>query len=245
MTTSERLRVVLIGTTHPGNIGATARAMKTMGLKRLYLVQPQVYPHAEATARAAGADDVLAAAVVCDSLAPAIADCALVLGTSARQRHLPWPEMDARQAAERAVAGARQDEEIAFLFGRERFGLTNEELDCCQAQIRIPSNPEYASLNLAAAVQILSHEIRMADLPVPPPQRQDPAERPARQEDLARFYAHLEQALIAWEFLDPDQPKLLLRRLRRLFARAEPTRTELNILRGILTAAEQAARRKC
>ena len=226
----DSIRIVLVGTTHPGNIGAAARAMKTMGLARLYLVGPAHYPDAEATARASGADDVLAGAVVCDDLAAALTGCPLVFGASARRRTLAWPEVDARECARQATG---HDGEVALVFGREHSGLSNPELDHCHALVHIPANPAYSSLNLAAAVQLLAYEVRMAVGAAEPAPRA--GEALASSEDVERFYAHLEETLVAIGFLDPDNPRQLMRRLRRLFSRARLERTELNILRGILT----------
>jgi len=232
----EKVRIVLVETTHPGNIGAAARAMKNMGLTRLYLVKPHQYPSADATARAAGADDVLAGAVLCDSLDEALIECGLIFGASARARKIPWPQLDPRQAAIQTVGAATTDE-IAFVFGREHAGLTNEELDRCNYLVTIPTHPEFASLNVAAAVQVISYELRMADQGAPRPSA--PATPLASAEDRERFYQHLEQVLMDLEFLDPNNPKHLMRRLRRLFNRAEPDQNEINILRGILTAMER------
>ncbi|MEJ2061158.1 MAG: RNA methyltransferase [Gammaproteobacteria bacterium] len=236
-----RVRVVLIETSHPGNIGAAARALKTMGLGRLYLVRPVHYPHADATARASGADDVLAGAVVCDSLDAAIEGCTFVLGTSARPRSRVWPEQEPRTAAGQAVSEAAEGE-VALLFGRERTGLSNEELDRCQLLTRIPANPDYSSLNLASAVQILAYECRRAalgfdgagqDAEVP-----DLGEPLAPSEDIEGFYDHLQTVLGELGFLKTDTPEHLMRQLRRLYARTRLTRNEVNILRGILSAVQ-------
>ena len=237
----DRVRVVLINTTHPGNIGATARAMKVMGLTSLHLVTPKVFPHADATALASGADDILQRAVVHDSLDGALADCPLVLGTSARLRSLPMPMFDARRAARQALqeSGAH---EVALLFGRERYGLTNEEMMRCQYLVNIPANPEYSSLNLAQAVQIMAYELRMAALGVAdvslPPLDWDPVD----DGQLELFFEHLEQTLLDIRFLNPKQPKKLMMRLRRLFNRARPDQNEINILRGILKASQEASK---
>lgn len=236
-----RLRVVLIETSHPGNIGAAARAMKVMGVSRLYLVRPHQFPCAEATARASGADDLLTRAVVCDSLDEALADCSLVLGASARLRSLPWPLSDARRAAQRAAAGAVAGQEVALVFGREHSGLSNEELQRCHYLLHIPANPDFSSLNLAAAVQVVSYELRMAllgDEPLAPDEGDY-----ASADELESFYAHLEQTLISVGFLDPDNPRQVMRRLRRLYNRARTERVELNILRGILTETQKRVRR--
>jgi RNA methyltransferase, TrmH family, group 1 len=236
-----RLRVVLIETSHPGNIGAAARAMKVMGLSRLYLVRPQQFPCAEATARASGADDLLTRAVVCDSLDEALVDCSLVMGASARLRSLPWPLSDARSAAQRAAAGAVAGQEVALVFGREHSGLSNEELQRCHYLLHIPANPEFSSLNLAAAVQVVSYELRMAMLGEEP-LAADEGDY-ASADELESFYAHLEQTLIAVGFLDPDNPRQVMRRLRRLYNRARTERVELNILRGILTETQKRVKR--
>ena len=235
-----RVRIVLINTTHPGNIGATARAMKVMGLSSLHLVTPKIFPHADATALASGADDILQRAVVHDSLDSALADCPLVLGTSARLRSLPMPMFDARRAARQALQESAAHE-VALLFGRERYGLTNEEMMRCQFLVNIPANPDYSSLNLAQAVQIMAYELRMAALGVAdfalPPLDWEPVD----DTQMERFFEHLEQTLLDIRFLNPRQPKKLMMRLRRLFNRARPDQNEINILRGILKASQEAA----
>ena len=245
LTELSRIRVVLVNTSHPGNIGAVARAMKNMGLSRLWLVEPHDYPSAEATARASGADDVLASAQVVGSLEEAIADCALVVGASARVRTIPWPTLDPRAAAQRMVETAMAGQEVALVLGRERTGLTNAELERCQAHVHIPANPEYSSLNLAAATQVLVYELRMAALQQAGQETPDwhTDHPPVTAAELEGLYAHLEQTLVELDFLDPANPRQLMRRLRRLFNRAGLDRMELNILRGILTAAQKAARR--
>jgi len=234
------LRVVLINTTHPGNIGATARAMKVMGLSRLHLVTPGVFPHADATARASGADDLLQTVTLHESLESAVAGCGLVLGTSARLRSLAMPQLDARAAARKAVSETSQHE-VALLFGRERYGLTNEEMQRCHALVHIPSNPEYASLNLAQAVQVLAYEILMAALGSDGQEQDALGWEPVDAVQMQRFYEHLEQTLLDLRFLNPRQPRKLMMRLRRLFNRARPDQNEMNILRGILTAAQDAS----
>lgn len=231
----ENMRIVLLETTHPGNIGAAARAMKNMGLTRLFLVKPQRYPNAEATARAAGADDLLASAVICGNLDEALTGCSVVFGASARPRSISWPQLDPRQAAVRALVAAATGE-VAFVFGREHSGLTNQELDRCNYLLTIPTNPEFASLNVAAAVQVISYELRMAGREAPPAALSEPL---ASADERERFYQHLEQVLLDLEFLDPNNPKHLMRRLRRLFNRIELDCNEINILRGILTAVER------
>lgn len=231
----DRVRIVLVETTHPGNVGAAARAMKNMGLSRLYLVRPQRYPSADATARAAGADDLLARAVICDDLDEALAGCGLIFGASARSRKITWPQLDPRGAAAR-IAGAGA--EAAVVFGREHAGLTNEELDRCNYLLTIPADPAFSSLNVAAAVQVVTYELRMATGETPPPAGNEPL---ATAEQRERLYQHLEQVLLDLEFLDPANPKHLMRRLRRLFNRVELDQNEVHILRGILTAVERKA----
>ena len=233
----DAVRIVLVGTTHPGNIGASARAMKTMGLGRLVLVAPSVYPSAEATARASGADDVLYRAEMVATLDQALADCTLVVGASARKRGLSSPELGPREAASRLLAGACRAP-VALVFGRESSGLSNTELDRCHYTVRIPANPAYASLNLAASVQVLAYELRQALTETGPDP--DDGHLPAPAAELERFYVHLQQVLLAIGFLDPANPRHLMRRLRRLFNRARPDQNEVNILRGILTAVQSS-----
>lgn len=230
------VRVVLVETSHPGNIGGAARAMKTMGLDRLYLVRPKKFPDAEATARASGADDVLYNAVVCDDFGEAIADCHTVMGASARQRSIPWPLLDPRQAAQKIVSTGGEGE-AAVVFGREQWGLRNEELALCNFLVTIPANPEYSSLNLAMSVQVMSYELRMAargDVEPAPP-----GDAPlAGNADVEQMYAHMERAMLHTGFLDPDNPRHLMRRLRRLFSRAQLDQNEVNIMRGWLASIE-------
>ncbi len=234
----ENIRIVLTRTSHPGNIGATARAMKNMGLTDLALVDPLHFPNAEATARASGADDLLMRAGVFQSLDDAIAECRLVLGASARERSLPWPMTDAREGAVRATRESRHGG-VAIVFGNEQSGLSNEELDRCQALLHIPANPEYSSLNLAQAVQVVCYELMMAGRKASGEKVTTVREQPlARSDDLERFFTHLEALLIRVQFLDPDNPRHLMRRLRRLYARAEADENEVNILRGILSHIE-------
>jgi len=239
----QRVRIVLINTTHPGNIGAAARAMKVMGLGALHLVTPKIFPHAEATARASGADELLQAATVHSSLDSAVAGCGLLLGTSARSRSLAMPQLDARAAARRALSETAQHE-VAVLFGRERYGLTNEEMQRCHALVQIPANPEYSSLNLAQAVQILAYELRMAELGGNGLERDALDWEPVDALQMERFYEHLEQVLLDIRFLNPEQPKKLMMRLRRLFNRARPDQNEVNILRGILSAAQSLSEKR-
>ncbi len=233
------IRIVLVGTTHPGNIGATARAMKNMGLGELVLVAPRSFPHEDATARASGAEDLLEGARVVSSLAEAVADCVWVAGASARQRSIAWPELSAREAAEKAVAESVSGP-VALVFGPEKSGLSNDDLACCQALLYIPTAPDFSSLNLAMAVQVVTYEVLMqhAATREPPPREV----RPATAGEMENFYRHLEELLLAARFLDPDNPRHLMKRLRRLFARAAPDMNEINILRGILASMEPVRR---
>lgn len=237
MKTLDNIRFILVGTTHPGNIGAAARAMKTMGLANLHLVDPKIYPSAKATARASGADDVLAASVVHDSLDSALAGCQQVYGMSARLRHLPMPVVNPRQAVAHIQQSADQTN-IAIVFGREHSGLSNEELDRCQQLITIPANADYSSLNLAAAVQVLAYELKMSFDPTIEVGRIGEDREAIAAGDLEHLYSHFEQSLVTIGFLDPKQPRNLMRRLRRLFNRAGLDRNELQILHGILRATE-------
>jgi len=232
------LRIVLVHPTHPGNIGGAARAMKNMGLTNLHLVAPSRFPDPEASARAAGAEDVLVAACVHPSLDQALESCSLVIGTSARARSISWPSLDPKTCAEKLVAHGAW---AALLFGRERMGLTNAELDRCHYVVSIPTDPDFPSLNLAGAVQIMAYEIFLAGArAVSAGKAIARAGQPlASHEDLQKFYQHLEQVLIQIAFLDPANPRKLMRRLIRLFNRAELDQNELNILRGILTAVQQ------
>jgi tRNA (cytidine32/uridine32-2'-O)-methyltransferase len=234
------IRIVLVETSHPGNIGAVARAMKTMGLQSLYLVRPKTFPSAESTARASGADDLLERAQVRDDLVQAVAGCRLVVGTSARRRTVEWPELTPRETARRLLGDAALGA-VALVFGRESSGLTNEELALCHYLTHVPTNPEFSSLNVAAAVQLFAYELRMATL--------DGTATPGEEREVAGAEAlegllgHLQQTLLEIGFAAPQQSKKLMRRLRRLFNRARPDRDEINILRGILSAAQYLARR--
>jgi len=237
------MRVVLVETTHPGNIGAVARAMHTMGVARLALVRPVAFRCAEATARAAGADAILHRATEHESLEEALEGCVWVAGTTARRRRIGAPASAPRAWASEAAAAASGGE-VALVLGRESSGLTNAELDRCQALVHIPANPDYSSLNLAAAAQVLCYEYRQAAgagaLERAPTDESDP-EVSARE--LEGLFEHLVEVMVEIGYYDVGNPKLLMRRLRRLFTRARPLRSELNILRGILAAAARAARR--
>ncbi len=231
------VRFVLCETSHPGNIGAAARAIKTMGFSELVLVDPQDFPSPEADARASGAVDVLANARVVDSLEEAVADCRVVFGSSARRRKLRWPELNPRECAEQALATA-QTGPVAIVFGTERSGLTNEQMDLCNALVYIPANPEYSSLNLASAVQLIAYELHFALGDFQPPQ--EPEFPSATGNDMELFYEHLTRVMVGTGFMNPDNPRQLERKLRRLFNRANPDVNELGILRGVLAAAEKS-----
>lgn len=233
----QHVRIVLCQTSHPGNIGAAARAMKTMGLSQLILVNPKSFPHADAIAMASGASDILDNAQVCSSLAEALSDTTLAIGMSARRRELSHELVSAHASVQRAITAAHHAP-VAFVFGTEMSGLSNAELDHCQLLAMIPANPEYSSLNLAAAVQIISYELRMAALDNPQPANPGTTQLLATNEDIERLYSHLEQTLIEIGFLNPDQPKRLMQRLRRLYGRTALEHEEVNILRGILSAAQ-------
>lgn len=241
----QNIRVVLVNTSHPGNIGGAARAMKNMGLSRLVLVDPQHFPSPEADARASGADDVLGGAQVVATLEEALVGCNLVFGTSARERRIPWPLVDPRECASKVIEHAAQGEEIALVFGREHAGLTNEELQRCHFHVHIPSNPDFSSLNLGAAVQVLAYEVRMAWLAqegqATPVEAVDSSEL-ATMDEMELFYQHLEKTLVDIGFLDPLKPRHLMPRLRRLYGRSSVDRSEMSILRGILTETQKAAR---
>lgn len=240
----DNIRIVLVNTSHPGNIGGVARAMKNMGLSRLYLVAPRQYPDEQADWRAVSAIDVLESAVVTETLEEAIGDCQFVVGTSARNRRIPWPLQDPRQCAGR-IAKASAQEQVAVLFGREDRGLTNDELKLCNLHLNIPTSEAYSSLNLAMAVQIVGYELRMLwsqeDLPVAEDEQWDTPF--STQENMERFYTHLETTLVDIEFLDPAAPRQLMSRLRRLYGRVRLDEMELNILRGILTETQKWVKR--
>ncbi len=237
----DKIRIVLSHTSHPGNIGAAARAMKTMGLSRLVLVNPKSFPHNDAVARAAGAEDILVQARVCSSLDEALVGSVFAVAISARHRSLGPAPMQARAAAPEVLALSAAGE-VALVFGNETAGLSNAEVQRCQRTVFIPANPEYTSLNLGSAVQLLCYELRLAAFDGRPPvvTKAIPfASPPATNDDIERFYAHLERIMIATDFLDPQHPKRLLPKLRRLFGRADLERDEINILRGLLDAVEK------
>ncbi len=225
------IRIVLVETSHPGNIGAIARAMKNMALFQLYLVKPKIFPSADATARASGADDVLASAVICNTLTEAVADCEVVMGASARDRTIGWPTLVAQQCAEQVLKDAKTNQ-VALVFGRENSGLTNAELDCCQYLIRIPCNKDFSSLNLAAAVQIVTYELfsRASQQPV----EETESEPLATSSQIEGFYQHLQETLTTIDFIQSGQSNSVMRRLRRLYGRSRLSTREVDILRGIL-----------
>jgi tRNA (cytidine32/uridine32-2'-O)-methyltransferase len=227
------IRIVLVEPHHPGNIGAVARAMKTMGLERLYLVRPDRFPCEEATNRAVSAVDVLNRAVVTEDLQSAILDCKLVIGGSGRSREFPLPCLDAREGGLRIVREAAAGYPVAVLFGAERNGLTNQSLDACAYQLRIPTNPEFASLNIASAVQLVCYEIFMAAEQAEIPGEVDRGSYPSHEE-LEFFYQHLERTLEERDFAGSINPDRVYAKLRRLIARARPKDNELRLLHSLV-----------
>ena len=242
-TAADRIRVVLVGTQHPGNIGAAARAMKTMGLRRLALVAPRHFPHAEAEAMAASAGDVLADASVHADLAGAVADCRLVLGSTARDRRIALPQLAPREAAARAV-GAAGASEVALVFGRERTGLENHELQLCHCAVHIPSDPACSSLNLGAAVQVLAYELRLAMLEEGSFEVAGRAhgDVPASHAEVEGFFGQLHETLDQIDFHKGRNPEAAMRKLRRIFLRTELRSGEVRLLRGVLADAQRMAR---
>jgi len=236
----QNIRIVLVETSHTGNMGSVARAMKTMGLTNLYLVNPLVKPDSQAIALAAGASDVIGDAKIVDTFDEAIAGCRLVVGTSARSRSLPWPMLDPRECGLKSIEEGQQAP-VALVFGRERVGLTNEELQKCHYHVAIAANPEYSSLNLAMAVQIIAYEVRMAFLQSQELAQPEFAESPyPLVDDLERFYQHMEQLMIGSGFIREGNPGQVMSKMRRLYTRARPERDELNILRGMLSSLEKS-----
>jgi len=237
------IKIVLVNTSHPGNIGAAARAMKNMGLSELVLVQPEDFPSGVAVGRAASAVELLENALVTDSLEEAIADCGLVIGASARRRSIPWPMLEPDECGKKAAVESGQHK-VALVFGREDSGLNNEELQQCHFHVQIPANPDYSSLNLAAAVMVICYElnkaaIKLADQSVSELEEFWDQER-ATADQVEYFYTHLERVLVAIDFHDPENPRQLMQRMRRLFGRVRIDAMEMNILRGILTNIEHA-----
>ncbi len=236
----DNVKIVLVGTSHSGNIGSAARAMKVMGLSQMVLVDPQCEVDGQAIALAAGASDIALNAKVVATLEEAVEDCGLVVGSSARSRTLEWPMLEPRECGERfAVEG--ESHTVAMVFGRERTGLTNEELQLCHFHSCIPANPEYSSLNLAMAVQTFSYEIRMAYL-ARQEQQYPVAEKMEypRHKELEMFFDHLEKVILDTQFISKDKPNQVMNKLRRLFSRSRPETQEINTLRGILTSIERA-----
>lgn len=238
----DRVRVVLSHTSHPGNIGAAARALRTMGLSRLVLVNPKQFPDAQATAMAAGAGEVLAQARVVESLGEALSGTTLAVAMTARRRELAVPALWAREAAAELVGrlGEAADGDVAIVFGNETAGLSNEELALCPRWAMIPVNPDFSSLNVAAAVQVMCYELRLAALDPGRPPAISGAGQPASHDEVEHFIAHLERAAISSGFLDPAVPKRFNPRMRRLFARAVVEKEEVAILRGLIAALEKS-----
>ncbi len=234
----DQIRIVLVSTSHPGNIGGVARAMKNMGLQELVLVRPKEFPHAEATARAAGADDVLERARVVDSLREAVGESHFVVGTSARQRTVPWPLSDPRQCVEKIKPLLASGNRVAFVFGNEQSGLSNEELSLCHYHLNIPCEESFSSLNVAAAAQIVTYELRMGlgSNATSGQENEKNIEKLVTTEEVEQFYERLEQLLIHTGYLRLSNPGKLMLRLRRLFNRAIVEQNEIQILRGILNS---------
>ncbi|HRB57451.1 RNA methyltransferase [Acinetobacter johnsonii] len=243
------VRIVMVNTTLPANIGSALRAMKTMGLSKLVLVAPKTYPHPDIDALAAGATDLIEQIEIVETLANAIKDCHLVFGTSARSRTIPWPLLDARPAAEKSISAVVNDQqEVAVVFGREDRGLTNEELAMANYHVTIPVNTDYGVLNVAQAIQVICYEMRMATLAAVESAENEAATMPVTDtesmqwdeplvthEQMEQFYPHIEKMLAEIEFLDPKNPRLLPLRLRRLFGRIQLDRMEYHLLRGIFS----------
>jgi TrmH family RNA methyltransferase len=255
----DRIKIVLVEPTHPGNIGAAARSAKTMGLGNLVLVKPKKYPHYEASKRAAGAEDVLDKATVVADLRSALVDCTLVYGTSVRDREVSWPTTEPRAAAERAQRHLMPEpqHQAAIVFGRENSGLSNSELEMCHVQIRIPANPDYSSLNLASAVQIIAYEMRLmaladnsADMQIGNNEKPPTALSAAQKRQLSASHSqqlghlqHLEETLALLDFAKSPKSPMLMRKLSRLYNKAQLTVEEVQILRGILSAIESSVNR--
>jgi TrmH family RNA methyltransferase len=238
---ADNLRIVMVDTSHPGNIGAAARAMKVMGQRHLYLVNPAIFPSAEITARAAGADDVLEQAVICNTLEEAVRDCVVVVGTTARLRRVPWTVEGPREGAARIVAAA-QSGCVAVVFGREDNGLDNEELGLCNTVVQIPANPAFSSLNVAAAIQIICYEVlQAAGAGAVTREKGVPL---ATAEHMRQLYEHFAECMTEVGFYNPRKPRLLMRRLQRLFNRAQLDLNEINILRGFLAAVQEFVQKR-
>ncbi len=233
-----RIHLVMVNTTHPGNIGAAARAIKNMGLSSLVLVDPKEFPSPKAVWRAAGAVEVLDNVRVVSTLDEAIENCGLVIGTSARERRIPWPLLTPRECGDR-VWSECEKHDVAIVFGREDRGLTNEELHKCHYHVHIPANPDYSALNIASALQVVAYEIRMSYLTAKegkPPHFDDWDKAPAKAKDQELYFDHLEQTLEKLGFYDPSNPRQTMTRIRRLFSRVRMDEMELSIMRGMLTS---------
>ncbi|MCW8885401.1 MAG: tRNA (cytosine(32)/uridine(32)-2'-O)-methyltransferase TrmJ [Motiliproteus sp.] len=237
----ENIRIVLINTFHPGNIGAAARAMKNMGLSKLYLVDPKEFPHPEAESRAAGAKEILETAVVVDSLEQAIGDCSLVVGTSARSRSFPWPMLDAKSCASKALVEANNSE-VAIIFGRERMGLHNEELMQCNFHLAIPADPAYPVMNVSAAVQVVCYELWQTHSEKSEQADSDSPQLYPSKQEMDHFYGHLEQTLRDVDFIIPQHEGKVMTKLKRFFNRGRPEQVELKMLRGVLSAIQRKQR---
>lgn len=240
----DNIKIVLVETSHTGNMGSAARAMKTMGLTNLCLVNPIIKPDSQSISLAAGASDIIKQAQIFSSLEAAVADCSLVIGTSARVRSLQWPNLTPKECGDKIIAEACRHAQVALVFGRERVGLTNDELQKCHFHVSIPANPDYSSLNLAMSVQVLSYEIRMSllsaqEASIKLDEKDINEVHYPKDEDIERFYHHLEQTLLQTGFINPHHPGQIMGRLRRLFTRARIEQQELNILRGILTSIDK------
>ncbi len=247
------IRIVLVETSHPGNIGAVARAMKNMQLESLYLVRPQQPPDDHSVARSSGAADVLNNAVICETLGEAIADCRLVIAASARIRSIPWPTANAADAATMLVEGCHESP-VAMVFGREDRGLNNEELDHCNYMTRLPANPEFSSLNIAAAVQVFSYEIRKSYLAkkeqypsaghgeTEKPKAVADIDKPASSKNLMNMFDHFEETLVQVQFMPKHRTRTLMRKLNRFFYKSQVTEEEVSIFRGILTELQRLSK---
>ena len=236
----QNIRIVMVNTAHPGNIGGAARALKNMGLSQLVLVDPLAFPADKAVWRAAGALDVLDNTKVVSTLDEAIGDCGLVIGTSARERRIPWPLMTPRECGDRTWAES-SDHQVAIVFGREDRGLTNEELHRCHFHVHIPANPEYSALNITAAIQVICYEIRMSMLNEEagkPVSFDDWDMPPAKTQDIEMYFQHLSETLQKLGFLDIDNPRQTMTRIRRLYNRIRLDEMELSIMRGMLTSVQ-------
>lgn len=236
----ENIRIVMVHTSHPGNIGAAARAMKNMDLNQLYLVSPEDFPSSESSLRATHAVDIVNQAVVTSTLEEAIADCGLVIGTSARDRTMNWEVESPRQMALSALSASAHSQ-VAIVFGRERTGLTNEELALCHKRVHIPTNPDFSSLNVAAAIQVICYELyqKAQENVVPDSVKAEGDDRIATAAQIQTYHQHLSDVMTEVEFFGSNNPEKVLRRLQLFINRAQPTRRELNILHGILTATQR------